>query len=900
VASPEPVVRPFNVITTPVPGTAAFPLPRRGRVSRRHLVQKIEEGTRRRLTLIIAPAGWGKSSLLAEWLDQTRRPVIWLPLEAADNEPSRLLRLVGQAVDATFPGLAADTLAITRSVYPPEPGSLFASLSGALQEISTPFTLVLDDVHHLTDPGIRHALQNLIATMPATASTVLSSRAEPSLSIARWRAQGEVTEMRLDDLRFSLEEAHGLLATQAELHVDRDSIATILERTEGWAAGLHLAGLLVRGQPADGVARIVDLQGTQREVAAFLCEEVLDRQPDAMRQFLMQAAILDPLSAALCNAALQIDNAAMFLERATADGLFIIPVDTSGQVFRMHPLFRDYLRAELRRTFPGQESLLHRRAATWLIDTGNAADAIDHLLLAGEVEQAASQIEAICDATIVTSEMTNRFIAWTESLPESTIIDHPRIMLSLTQALIGTGQLTAAESMVQTMMAHSWFAGDAVSPEISQRQGELSAVRSRLAAYRGDDRQTLVLANVALELFGTNDPTKRAGLELDLGFANRSIGNLNKAATHFANASRLGWETGSLQPALWGARYLALVWLAQGRLREAIALIDADLERVRDSGVDGHSIHAALLITRGELCFEHYDLAGARDALETGLDLARRTSDAKILMNGYVALAMIEMAEGHPDAALLMLRRGMRIFNGAQEAALQAAVALAAGQLAAARQWAESSGLSTADSLLPDRGPAEQLVFARVLLANGETGAAIPFLQRLLDAVTSRGWHGRAIELQVVLAGALLGTGNTASARDMLRAAIRTAEPEGIVRPLVQAGPDLAGLLRDVLRSRDSGIGRDFATRLIELVGGTARNPDTASGEQNGLPESLTGRQLDVLRLLAAGHTNREIAAALFLAEGTVKAHVYQICAKLMVRNRTEAVARARELGLIP
>jgi LuxR family maltose regulon positive regulatory protein len=505
----------------------------------------------------------------------------------------------------------------------------------------------------------------------------------------------------------------------------------------------------------------------------------------------------------------------------------------------------------------------------------------------------------VCDALVVTSETTNRFVRWSESLPESALIDHPRIMLSLTQALIVTGKLAGAESLVRTMMAHPWFAGSAEEPEHRQRQAELLAVRSRLAAYRGDDRQTMVLAKIALELLGNDDPAKRASLELDLGFANRTYGQLDTAAMHFANASRLGWETGSYQPALWGTRYLALVWLAQGRLREAVALIESDLERVQENGRDGEAIHACLLITQGELRYEQFDLAGARVALETGLDLARRTSDAKILMNGYVALALLEMAEDHPDTALLMLRRGMRIFNGRQEAALQAGVALTAGQVAAAQQWMRESGLSVSDHLLPDRGPAEQLTFAKVLLATGESTAAISLLQRLLDAVTERGWQGRAIDIQVLLSGALLRTGQRDAARIMLLDAIRTAWPEGIVRPFVASGPEIHGLLREVLRSRDAGLDRDYVTRMMALVANPAASADARSADTAGLPEALTERQMDVLRLLAAGHTNREIAAALFLAEGTVKAHVFQICAKLLVRNRTEAVARARSLGLV-
>jgi LuxR family maltose regulon positive regulatory protein len=329
-------------------------------------------------------------------------------------------------------------------------------------------------------------------------------------------------------------------------------------------------------------------------------------------------------------------------------------------------------------------------------------------------------------------------------------------------------------------------------------------------------------------------------------------------------------------------------------------MIEADLERARAFAADTEAIQACLLISRGELLHVQYRLPEARASLEQGLALAQKSSDAKILMNAYVSLALVEQAEGKLESAMMMLRRGTRIFDGAQEAALQACLALSAGQVASAERWARQSGLTEDDDLLPERAPAEQVTFAKVLLATGQAEAAISLLERLLAQVTERGWLGRAIELHAQLSIAYCRVGERDQALACLAEGLTLAAPEGFVREFIEAGSEMFGLLRDLMRSR-LRFDRDFATRLLAL-----RTPASASGEpvqeslaDTGLAETLTDRQLDVLRLLAEGKSNRVIADELYLAEGTVKAHVHQISAKLLARNRTEAVARARQLGLI-
>jgi LuxR family maltose regulon positive regulatory protein len=884
-------------LTSPISTT--FARPRRASVSRAALVQRIEQGIERKLTVIVAPAGWGKTSLLAEWMATTPYPVAWLPFEADDAGLSRSFRLLAMAINQAVEGLADDLLGSLRSPYPPSPEETFAILTDAIRMRGASFVLVLDDLHHVTDPDFWRGLRQFVVTLPDQVHVILSSRVEPPVSLARLRVQGELNEIRTDDLRFSHDEATGLFAHLADVVIDESGIDSILDRTEGWPAGLQLAGVTLRGGHVTP-ARIAEIRGTQREVGGFLCEEVFSCQTNEMRQFLMQASLFDKLSGPFLDAVLQRSDSQAMLQRAVDTNLFVQYMDCPRYKFRIHQLFRDYLRAQLEMEQPALIPELHRRAATWMLEQDEVMEAIDHLIAAGEPERSVELIDRVSTNMVLTSEYTQTFLRWVELLPRDVVLGTPRLLRFYVQALTLTGRLADAEAMAREMAAQPFYQDDPNLPDNDRRQAEVLAVQSRISAYRGDNARTIDLAERALQRLGNDDLAWQANLHLDLGWAWRALGDLDQSSTHFASASRVGWESGSLQPALWGSRYLAIGWLAQGRLREAIAMIEADLERARAFTSNTEAIQACLLISRGELLHAQYRLPEARASLEQGLALAQKASDAKILMNAYVSLALVEQAEGNLESAMMMLRRGTRIFDGPQEAALQACVALSAGQVASAERWARQSGLTEEDDLLPERAPAEQVTFAKVLLATGQSDAAVALLERLLAQVTERGWFGRAIEFHAQLSVAYSRVGDRERALASLAEGLNLAAPEGFVREFIEAGPEMFGLLRDLMRSRLS-FDRDFATRILALRTGSPRDglqePDTAA--DTGLAETLTDRQLDVLRLMAEGKSNRVIADELYLAEGTVKAHVHQISTKLLARNRTEAVARARQLGLI-
>ncbi|MEJ7839834.1 MAG: AAA family ATPase, partial [Thermomicrobiales bacterium] len=537
----------------PVPTNLTFGRPRRASVSRAALVDRLAAGTSGKATIIVAPAGWGKTSLLAEWMASTSRTVAWLPLEARDNDRARALRLLAMAMNQAVPGLADDVLAALRTSYLPSIEDIVALLIDAMRSTGANFVQVIDDLQHLNDPELLRGLQALVAEAPDSVSFVLSGRTDPPFNLSRWRVQGDVTDIRIDDLRFSTDEATTLFGQDRESGFDRNAVEQIVARTEGWAAGIRIAALTLRGNAGDA-ADFPMIHGTQREIAGFLCEEVFSCQPAEMQEFLLQVSVFEKISGPFGDAVLGRSDTQLLLERATEANLFMVPCNCSQNMYRIHQLFRDYLLAELQRRHPMAANELHRRAADWLIGNDQPMDAIDHLIAAGETGASIDLIDRISTNMVLTSEHTSTFLKWVERFPRDIVVAKPRMLRFYVQALTLTGRLSDAESLTNAMEAHPFYHTQSDGESNDRRRAEILAVRSRIAAYRGDNERTVALADAALEKLGTHDLAWQASLQLDLGWAWRALGQLDESAVHLAQASRLGWESGNLQPALWGTR----------------------------------------------------------------------------------------------------------------------------------------------------------------------------------------------------------------------------------------------------------------------------------------------------------------------------------------------------------
>lgn len=877
-------------------------IPRCPMVPRPHLVARVEEHVRGKVTVISAPAGWGKTTLLAEWAAQTASAVAWISLGREDNTPTGFFRSLAGAVNRTHPGTVDDVWSMLRLAEPAPDDRIVMAILERLGNLDGETVIVLDDYQRIEREDIHRAISLLLDDLPPRLHLLISSRGEPSIPIARLRMQGDVATMGAADIRFTTAEAEAVFALLGDTATRRDDIATLVERTEGWIAGLRLAALSLRSQ-ADPAAAIARFTGTHRDIADYFSEEVLEHVPEDLRTFLLQTSILDEVSAPLADAVTGRTDGRFVLDRLGETNLFVMPLDTERQLYRYHGLFHDLLQSSLIQSTPDLVPTLHARAARWYESRGLRIQAGQHALRTNDPDAAIAIIDRLVDPLMTGCGATSTAIQWLEQLPRRILPNYPRTLRWYAWALTLAGRADDAEALV-IHLERKHVAADPTGGDERTRdlEAELFAIRSRIAAYRGDHRATVAHGRAALSIL---DPVRkesvRADVVLSLGYAHRALGDPIVAGDHFRQAAQLGRASGNLNAALWGMRYFAATRVWQGQLREADSLIEAELARHEATGREPGPLEAALLIGRGEIAYEQNDLTSSRAAIEAAIPLIQEGGDAKMLMNGLIALALLDVAEGNFESAATSIRRADTIFGGLFTQAMGARIALLSGNHVAAARWASTSGFDLADEADFARGETEQTIFSRIMLAADRSQAPVPLAERLLRRAEADGRVTRTIELLAMLAVAHCQRGDYDAGRQHMTGALRLAQPQGYVRSILDEGPGVVAVLRDVLRqSRDLDDPlRAHAMRLLTAFGPAARSVSDRGNNGNGMAEPLTGRQLEILRLLAAGHSNRDIAERLFIAEGTVKAHLHQVFGKLLARNRTEAVSNARALRLL-
>jgi LuxR family maltose regulon positive regulatory protein len=865
-------------------------------VSRPHLVARVDQGTRGRLTVLSAPAGWGKSTLLAEWAARTPMTVAWVSLDPFDVTPERLLRLLVAALDRVIRFHFEDVATMLRTNAPAVMDQADDAFLASLDGLPDTTAIVLDDAHVLETAGTQRLLTRIIERAPVR--LVLAVRGEPRLPLARLRAAGAVSMIRAEDLAFSVADARALLLDGPGAALDKHGLELLVERTEGWAAGLRLASasLWTSRDPRPALER---LRGTHRDIADYFGEEVLSRLEPGLHDFLVETSILDTLSAPLADAVTGSANARERFADAAAADLFLVPLDDERIWYRYHALFRDVLRARFDMLPSARQGELHARAVSWFEGQGMVHEAMRHAVAAGDLNRTVDLIARHADTLMYQCGESRFLIDAIEELPDELLDTWPDLLRVYAWALTSAGRIDQAERLLER--ACDWLDESETGPgglSVAKRQAQIAAVQARVAAYRGDHRATLTFGHRALDAL---DPVWHgqviADVMLSMGFAERALGRLDEAAATFRDAARLGRQHRNAQAARWGVRYLALTRMSQGRLIEALAIVDEDLDRVAAGEGDGGSLHAALLVTKAEILVQRHQLAPAREALDRAFPLIQRDGDAKMLMNAYVAMGMLLHAEGEPERAREKMRRAEEVFPATAHRAWAAWSALAQGDLATAGRWAHSSGFSLDDEPDPSRGEFEQLTYARIMAAI-EPEDGLVLVERLVHAAERAGRLGDAIELRLSEALARARLDDRAGACRSLREALVHASREGCVQVFLNEGTPMRALLRELARDRNAldEAGREFVLELIACF----PTPDDAPNGVAALDEPLTVRQLEILQLLAQGQSNRQIADQLFIAEGTVKAHMHQIFGKLAARNRTEAVANARELDLIP
>jgi LuxR family maltose regulon positive regulatory protein len=897
-------------------------------VSRPRLVERLNFGLHHKLTLISAPAGFGKTTLLSEWIEQCDRPVAWLSLDEADNDLTRFLGYLAGAlrtIGYTMEAIRAIPDGMVSGLESLGGAQTEAVLTGLINQVATsaqPLALVLDDYHLITARPVHEALTFLLENLPPNMHLVLAGRSDPPLAIASLRGKGQLVEVRQADLRFTLEEAAAFLDEAIGLQLSAHDISALSSRTEGWIAGLQMAAISMQGR-GDIAQFVRSFTGSNLFVLDYLMEEVLERQPAASQEFLLWTSILDRLSGPLCDAVttgnggdprqlLEEEPGALsgqeMLEMLEHSNLFIVRLDDERRWYRYHRLFRDLLRQRLFRVYPDLASTLHRRASEWCEDNGLTAAAIEHALSASDFERAARLMEAGADATFMRAEFTT-LRRWMETLPEEVLRSRPLLCAyyGLALLLVG-GTLEEVKASV----------ADASKGDVGgDLEGELAAVRAILASLDGDMQRSLDLSRRALELLPSERTALSGFIERNLGMIYMLSGNLEEAREVLEKSAALSEKSGDFTSLVVGQEKLGTARRMQGRLREAKDLYERAIESATDSQGRRNPVVTKAVLGMADIMREWNDLEAAERLLEEGMELASQWSEF-LVMACYLVLSRVMQARGDLEGAEQLLDRCQRLasewdlseMDDIVVGASQVRIWLAGGQFDEVRQWMEARGLSS-DGATAELEKSEQTAsldyvrqveyaaLGRAYLGQGQTGQALQVVEPLSRASERSGWGLLLMEVLVLRALALRAQGEKEQALNVLEGALSLGEPQGFVRTFVDEGQAMADLLREAAAR---GMAPEYVNKLLaafEVVEHGPLEEAVAPSEAQPIPEPLSQRELGVLRLLNTSLSSTEIAGELVVSVNTVRTHIRNIYGKLGVHSRYEAVARARELNLL-
>ncbi len=898
------------------------PRSRPGLVPRPRLTERLDRGTALKLTLVSAPAGFGKTTVLTEWLaagtaaPADERLVAWLSLDRGDNDPASFWAYVIAALRTVAAGVGESALALLQAPQPPPIETLLAVLLNDLGTIAADIVLVLDDYHVIDARDVQDGMAFLLDHLPPGLHVVIASRADPAFPLARWRARGELVEIRVAELRFTPDEAAAYLNEMMGLQLTARDVAALEGRTEGWIAALQLAALSMQGRD-DVAGFIAGFAGDDRYVVDYLAEEVLQRQPDRVQAFLLQTSILGRLSGPLCDAVTGQSGGKAMLEALDRGNLFLVPLDDRRRWYRYHHLFADVLQARLLDEQPGQVPDLHRRASAWFQRSGEPAEAISHALAAGDFERTADLVELAIPAMRRTRQETT-VRGWLELLPDEVIRVRPVLSVAFAGALLARGELEGVEGRLRD--ADRWLDGAAGirqgpqapsaemvvvdDEEFRRLPAMIELYHAALALARGDVPGTVRHARRTLDLAPADDHLCRASAAGFMGLASWASGDLEAGHSAYAECMAGLRRAGYIADIFGCAIALADIRRTQGRLGEAMRTYEQALQRASEQGGAVLRGTADMYVGMSEVHRERDDLPAATQHLLRSQELGEHNGLPQNRYRWRVAMARIRQAEGDLGGALDLINEAERLYMGdffpnvRPVPALRARVRVAQGEWGEALGWAREQGLSVDDDLSYLR-EFEHITLARALLARyrderaeRSIHEAARLLERLLPAAEEGGRTGRVIEVLVLRALAYQTQGAVPAALACLERAVTLAEPEGYVRIFADEGPPMASLLRALAKQGTAG---NYVRRLLAAVGETGHD----SPVKQALIEPLSERELDVLRLLGSELDGPAIARELMVSLNTMRTHTKSIYTKLAVTNRRAAVRRAAELDLL-
>lgn len=845
--------------------------------------------------LVAAPAGFGKTSVLTEWLStlgaQTR--VSWLSLDERDDDATLFWTYLLASLDRAGPGVASASLELLASGSTPLEAVL-ATLVNDLHADGAQFVLVLDDFHVVENQAVHAGITFLIDNLPANVHLVISSRTDPALPLGRLRARGELIEIRAADLRFTPSEASAYLNDVMDLAVGVDDVATLSDRTEGWIAALQLAALSMQGR-SDAAGFIAGFAGDDRYVVDYLVEEVLQRQPSARRTFLLETSILGRLSGELCDAVTRASGSGETLEALDRANLFLVPLDDHREWYRYHHLFAEMLRARLLDERRERVRELHLRASEWFEQHGQAADAIGHAIDAEAFDRAAALIK-IEMPTMQQQRQELTLVGWLGMLPAEVVRADPELAVGYAGAVLSSGRTDGVDRLLHDAETAIGGASDGIR-----------AVRNSIALYRAAQALTAGDLETALEQSGIAVGLSENGSHIDRGSSNglRGLvlwagGDLESARATWAVSIDELEKAGHLSDTLGGSIALGDILSAQGRLTAAEKTYRRGIEvaAAADPPIRGA---ADMHVGMADLLRERGDLEDARRQLDLSEALGEYAGLPQNRHRHRMVAARLLLAEGAPAAGIPLLDEAELLYTPdffpevRPIAALRARVQLAAGRESEAREWARHHGVRIDDELSYLR-EYDHITLARVLLADAATPGVIAdvltFLERLLRAAEDGGRQGVVIELLILQSLTRQRGGRDDDALTALGRAVVLAEPEGYVRLFADEGRPIAMLIA-ALAKRDGN--SPYLRRLHSAAAGASRRRPSGTG----LPDPLSEREIDVVRLLASDLSGPEIARHLVVSLNTLRTHTKNIYAKLGATSRREAVRRAGELGLL-
>ena len=898
---------------------------RRNQVSRPRLIERLNLGRDRKLTLISAAAGFGKTTLLAEWLahHQDSEPSVgWVSLDSRDNDPILFWSYVIRSLSGLELGIGDRASGLLHAQEAPPIESILTVLINGIGNSQRQFTLVLDDFHVIEMTPIHDGVAYLLDHLPPNMHVIVASRSDPPFPLARLRGRGDVIELRAADLRFTPEEATAFFSEMAFLRLSESDVAALEVRTEGWIAGLQLAALSLQGRP-DVSAFINAFAGDDHYIVDYLMEEVLHQQPDHIRQFLLETSVLDRLCGSLCNALTGRDDGKTVLDSLNRTNLFVVPLDDKRIWFRYHHLFADVLRARLLDEYAESLPLLRIRAAHWFEANGMATEAIEHAVAGGDFEMVARLLVINYEEINNRQGLLSSVSRWCKALPEELVRRNPRLALIYAAVASQTEpnlelarRLTAwAEQAIELMDQSSASETDCKLDQSADGTDDRNALKGELLLLKIQltrnlpPAETLGIARRVLDLLPSTRHQARAMSHQMIASMEMNQGQWDTAGEHY----RLGLaEAEQANDPLSISRILTCLGeshVTKARLEEAKRSFEEAISSARRASVIANRELCQALVGLSTISLEHDEIAEANAHITGALELAQLTPMRSHILLSRCAAASVCAAMGDATGAFDHLQKAREFARGSRRfrysaflSATEITIACELGELERASALIRERDLK-AETAVETENVDEMIAFARYLWLRGDLNTSLDVISRACTVAQFGGLVTR--EIQALLFHALISQqiGSGAAALQSLTRAIHLAEPGRFVRTFTSAGAPLQRMLEELVASieKSDAPGKltsiAYITSLVSKAGG-AKRVNQGSSPPSDLPEPFTERETEVLRLIAAGLRNQEIADQLFISLATVKRHIANAYGKMGVQHRGEAMVRLGSMNL--